>query len=620
MKNLFAFLFALSASLYSFSQELELPGITTTIHRAKNPELIVLDEDALSYFSCAEQALESAGFAFKKGNNELTFHGYWNSSIKVYINNVLVNDPNTGKFDFSTLDFATVKSIKVNPATVNGSVAIYITTVSCDFRKIHAGAELKTKSYLTSVNDSPAARAEFSVPLIFENGSSLFVHESFNVSHKKNHFGYRSLDATYKPDFSDSYSDYKKKYSGYERTLFNNSLFAEFATQKFPGASFGFSSYASCSDANCGKTGGAYFTEENQKDLWLVFALPVFLPFEKWNLKVLPSYKYSDLDYTKHARFSDLGNEYKVSNFSFQAESSVLDFLEFYALCSYDFSDEISSGKENVAYSHSLFSAFFSPSVKFEYFGWNFLLSLPLDYFEPSNTLSLLYSFCAERNLENFVFFFKASKNITNPVFQQLYYSGDGGIGNPDLKSESAYSFYTGLSYSQKFGFSLKPFLIFYKDKIGWVGDSSGSWSPDNWGSSVNWGADFYFSTKKLLGNLEFSASYTFCKAILTSGGSTDGNQIMYTPIHTFSLTEKYSFFDSFTWTNVFSYNSRKYTSNSNTIYVPDYFNLDTRLSWTGKKLYAQLLWQNVFDFQYVHVDGYPAPGASFTLSAGIKL
>ena len=159
MKNLFAFLFALSASLYSFSQELELPGITTTIHRAKNPELIVLDEDALSSFCCAEQALESAGFAFKKGNNELTFHGYWNSSIKVYINNVLVNDPNTGKFDFSTLDFATVKSIKVNPATVNGSVAIYITTVSCDFRKIHAGAELKSKSYLSSVNDSPAARA-----------------------------------------------------------------------------------------------------------------------------------------------------------------------------------------------------------------------------------------------------------------------------------------------------------------------------------------------------------------------------------------------------------------------------------------------------------------------------
>ncbi|MEE0353464.1 MAG: TonB-dependent receptor, partial [Treponema sp.] len=198
--------------------------------------------------------------------------------------------------------------------------------------------------------------------------------------------------------------------------------------------------------------------------------------------------------------------------------------------------------------------------------------------------------------------------------------SGDGGTGNPDLKSESAYSFYTGLLYSQKFEVSVKPFLIFYKDKIGWVSDTSGSWSPDNWGSSVNWGADFYFSTKELFGNLEFSASYTFCKAVLTSGGSTDGNQIMYTPVHTFSLTEKYSFFNDFIWTTVFSYNSKKYTSNSNILYVPDYFNLDTSLSWTGKKFYAQFLWQNVFDFQYVHVDGYPAPGTSFTLSAGIKL
>ena len=620
MKRFFVFLVIFSFSFSLCAQELELPGITTTVRRFKNPQLISLDETSISSFSSVEQALESAGLSFKKGNNELTFHGYWNSSIKVYINNVLVNDPNTGKFDFSTLDFDTVKSIKINPAATNGSVAIYITTVSCDFTNIPAGAELKTKSYLSSVNASPAARAEFSVPIIFENGSSLFVHESFNVSRKKNHFGYRSLDATYKPDFNDSYSGYNKKYSGYERTLFNNSLFAEFATQKFPGASFGFSSYASYSDANCGKTGGAYFTEETQKDLSLVFALPFFLPFENWNLKVLPSYKYSNIDYKKYARFSDLGNEYKVNNLSFQAESSAFDFLNFYTLCSYDFSDETSSGTVEKKHSHSLFSMFFSPSVKFSRWNWDFSFSLPADYFEPANELTLLYSFSAERKFHSTAFFFSASKNITNPVFQQLYYSGEGGSGNPDLKSETAYSFYTGLSYLQKIEASVKPFLIFYKDKIGWVSDSSGSWKPDNWGSSVNWGADFYFSTKELFGSLVLSASYTFCNAILTSGGRTDGNQIMYTPVHSFSLTENYSFFNDFTWTTVFSYNSKKYTTNSNTLYVSDYFNLDTGLSWARKKVYAQLLWQNVFDFQYAHVYGYPSPGTSITLSAGIKL
>lgn len=620
MKRFLVFLVICSFYFSLCAQELELPGITTTIRRSRSLQTVSLDETSLSSFSSVEQALESAGLSFKRGNNELTFHGYWNSSIKVYINNVLMNDPNTGKFDFSTLDFGTVKSIKINPAATNGSVAVYISTVSSDAGSVHACAELKTKSYLSSVNDSPSARAEFSVPLVFENGSSLLIHESFNVSRFENHFGYRSLDASYRPDFSASYTGYSKKYSGYERTLFNNSLLAEFSTQKFPGASFGLSSYASYSDANCGKTRGAYFTEENQKNLSLVFALPVFLPFSSWSLKLLPSYKYSDLDYKKHARFYDSGNDYKINNFSFQAESTALGFLDFYTLCSYDFSDETSSGAVEKKYSHSLFSVFFSPSVKFSRWNWDFSFSLPADYFEPANELSLLYSFSAEKKFQRLAFFFSASKNITNPVFQQLYYSGEGGSGNPDLKSESAYSFYTGISYLQEIEASVKPFLIFYKDKIGWVSGSGGSWIPDNWGSSVNWGADFYFSTRELFENFSVSAGYTFCRAALTSGGGTDGNQIMYTPVHSFSLTGKYSFFNSIELSAVFSYNSRKYTSNSNTLYVPDCFNLDVGVSWSGRKLYARLVWQNVFDFQYAHVDGYPSPGTSFTASAGIKL
>ncbi|MGN0728927.1 TonB-dependent receptor [Treponema sp.] len=614
------FLFFLFSLNFCFAQDLELPGIRTSIRRTQNSGGIFLDEKRLSDFSSAEQALEAVGFSFKKGNCELTFHGYWNSSIKVYINNVLMNDPNTGKFDFSTLDFKSIKSIKIDPASVYGSVSIYISTVSLDYSAFSVNAEIRSKSYADSLNDSPGASAEISFPLLLENGSALFFQDSFTAAEQKNHFGYRSKEAVYKPEFKDSYSGYNKKYSGYERILFNNSFFAEYSSQSFPGASFGFASYASFSDANCGKTGGYYFSEENQKDASVSFALPVFLPYENFSLKILPSYKHTSLEYSKKARFSSAEETCRLDSFSFQAESSALGFVNLYALASYDVSAEKNASAQAQRASHNLFTAFFSPGVNFSFCDWDFSVAVPLNYFEPASSVDVLFSFSAEKTGESSAVFFKAARNITNPVFQQLYYSGSGGKGNPDLKCETAWSFYTGASYFSSVEASVKPFLIFYQDKIGWKSDSSGVWTCENWGSSVNWGADFSVSTKNLLEPFVLCAGYTFCRAILTSGGNTDGNQIMLTPVHSASVSASWSFWKGFMLRTVFSYNSRKYLDNSNSLYIPDYYNLDASLSWSAEKIRLNVLWQNVFDFQYVHVDGYPSPGTSVELSAGFRL
>lgn len=220
------------------------------------------------------------------------------------------------------------------------------------------------------------------------------------------------------------------------------------------------------------------------------------------------------------------------------------------------------------------------------------------------------------RKIKDYNFSVTALKNVTNPVFQQLYYSGGGGKGNPELKPESSLHYIFCAEYSSVFYFSVKPYLIFYKDKIGWQNSSNGLLVPLNYGSSTNYGADVSFDSLDLFGAFNLGFNYTYCRARLTSDSTVDGNQIMYTPEHTFGLTAKLKF-DSFVWSNVFSFNSKKYTDNSNEYFVSEYFNLDTKLTWVHGKWETFVLWSNILDVQYTQIKEYPMPGTSVTL--GVK-
>lgn len=598
------------------SQDAKLPHIVTSVSRPERAAETVISGAELASFSSVPEALESAGFSFRGVNSELSFHGYWNASIKVYINNVLMNDPNTGTFDFDTLDIQTVRSVRIDPASSDGAVSVYISTFAADYGAPSARASASSKSYIGSFNDSFSAGAGFSFPLLFDSGSALFVQEDMSAVRSENSFGYRSREASYRPDLSDSYTKCAHTYTGYNQTLVNNSLLASYSSARFPGASFGFSSYISLSDQGCGSEGGYYFSDKNQQSISAAVSLPVFLPFEPFSLNILPSYAFSNLDYTEKGRFSFLENECTVRSCSIQLDAAARNFFRIYANASYGFSEETAKQSEHSeTASHSLFTCFASPSVQLEAGGCSISLAFPVSYFHPSRALSFLYSLTVSRSAGSLSFFAKASRSVTNPVFQQLYYSGDGGTGNPSLKPESAVSFCTGVSYSSMVKAEVKPFLIFYRDKISWTQDKEGSWSPENAGSSVNCGADVSFSTHELFSFFTLKAQYTLCRARLASGRNK-GNQIMLTPVHSLFVSAEVPLPLGFLWNASFRYASGKYTDNSNSSRVPDFFSLDTGLSWKAGCAALSLEWKNMLDFQYCHADGYPSPGTSLALKA----
>lgn len=613
MKKIFFFTINFLFFAGLFAQKFDLGQIVTVVSSPVKNE-IILTEKNLEDFNSTEDALESVGFSFKSANNEATFHGLWNSSVKVFVNGVLMNDANTGKFDFSSLDISSVKSIKVSAASSFGGVCVYISTFSADFEKNKFWIGGNSKSYLNNFNDAFSVAGGFSLPFLLKNGSSLFLQENFGISSKENRFGYNSTEASYKPKIDESYKKTKTFQKYRESFLTTNSFFAEYSDFRFPGATFGLNSYFSFLKENCGSK------DKKQKDFALNFALPVFLPFENFNLKILPSYKRTNLIYNE----GNFENRYFVNNFSLQSETSVFQFFKAESNISYDFSTSNNSN-ENLNKNHNLLTAFFSAGSEFNFLGFDFSFFLPVNFFAKSDfdfyEVDFLFNFLISKSFENFKISFQSVKSATNPVFQQLYYDGAGGIGNENLKSETAVSFYTGFLFSpQKLNglcFELKPFLIFYKDKIQWNYENS-LWRVENLGSSRNYGFDFCFSTGKLFSFFTLEANYTFCRAILASG-ENKGNQIMYTPVHSASSKLKIPFLKYFDFETDLTFNSEKATDNSNTTFIPETFFWNSSLSFEKGKFYIQFKWNNMLDFKYVLVDGYPSSGTSFEAKVKIK-
>jgi len=617
-------------SWFSFlsASDISLPHLFTYVDSYSDNGEIIISEEDLEKFSSTEEALESAGISFKESNKELTFHGFWNSSIKVYINDILMNDPNTGKFDFSSLDISSIRSIKINPVSTDGSVSVYIDTFYADYTKVRFSFGGYSKSFFSlhniSPNDAWRLHGGVSYPIVLKDGSSIIFQENFSGGYDANHYGYHSDQSSYKPGFDDSYEEWEKRYAGWERKLLNNSFLAVYSSSALPGATFGFSNFLSWNNQNCGRVGGYYYVYENENDLSSVFAFPVFIPAKDFRLKFLPSYKISNLEYRKDSFSTKVYTETLVQSISFSEEASFGKFFELNSRGNYDFCG-----------SNKLVSFYFEPVLSAGFYGLDFIFKLPVNLFWNSNGKSYRETPCFDllyfaEIRKNFIFkeqnklslFFNSSRNVTNPVFEQLYYNGGGGSGNPDLKTESAFSFYAGSEYKGKIAVALKPFLIFYKDKIGWT-SNNGNWYPQNMGSSVNYGFDFSFDTDSLFELFALKTSYTLCRASLTSNSQVYGNQIMYTPVHSLNLTGDFTPNDSVKFSLMYYFTSKKYESNDNTSFVPPQHYVDARFDYKIKKgnheVTLYLFWKNIYDFKYTEVSGYSGPGTSLTLGADYK-
>jgi outer membrane cobalamin receptor len=133
-----------------------------------------------------------------------------------------------------------------------------------------------------------------------------------------------------------------------------------------------------------------------------------------------------------------------------------------------------------------------------------------------------------------------AGSGRRNPTMNELFYSGEGGKGNPDLSGESSVSFDIGFGGTADLfgglGWDITWYGIWMRDRIQWLPTVNPRvWSPENIGRTRSTGWEIAGDWNVLPGTAEFRCNYSIIDA---RRGSLNGDgsirydyQLTYVPL-----------------------------------------------------------------------------------------
>lgn len=221
-----------------------------------------------------------------------------------------------------------------------------------------------------------------------------------------------------------------------------------------------------------------------------------------------------------------------------------------------------------------------------------------------------------------------------NPTFNDLYYTR---IGNRSLKPEYATQYNLGITLTKTgktFDYLTFTTDVYYnkiKDKILAIPNKDlFSWTMLNLGRVDIYGSDLGIKTQLPLTQLigvSFSGNYTFQKSVDVTDATSSvyGNQIPYTPEHTFSLNAG---FNGKNWAVFYNqiYSSGRYYLSENLpqYFVPGFMVSDLSVSHQLQNLKhpisASIELNNLFNQSYAFIRSFPMPGRSVRLSFQITI
>lgn len=222
------------------------------------------------------------------------------------------------------------------------------------------------------------------------------------------------------------------------------------------------------------------------------------------------------------------------------------------------------------------------------------------------------------------------SINYRIPTFNDLYWKGEGGVGNPNLKAEYSKNLDIGLNYFKYDVLKAKVTLYSYQvdNWIIWLPLSSDEWSPNNVKKVWSRGLDSHVEgalvrkgNLKLAYQLNYLWSVATNTEIFSSGNSSEQDrQLIYTPEHSGSAqigSQWHRFGSTLSW----NYTGKQYTDGQNkellSLNSYQVLNFSFSSSWKlNDHLNAStnLSVNNILDTQYENRRGYPMYGRNFSI------
>ena len=212
------------------------------------------------------------------------------------------------------------------------------------------------------------------------------------------------------------------------------------------------------------------------------------------------------------------------------------------------------------------------------------------------------------------------------PDFEELYWSGGGSFGNPDLKPEDGWGADMGaaLRLRELFSFDTVFFTQWTKDSIHWYSKNSGVWRPENVGEAIFFGLDnkLSFEIPVSLGSIKeltLSLSYQYLLSYLLSYGYDfySDKRIPYMPAHTIGASLDLPWKTGSLLISA-HYESLRYADISNITNLEPHFLLNASLNQKiGKLFTAFAALKNILNESYESFYDYPMPG--ITLILGVR-
>ena len=228
------------------------------------------------------------------------------------------------------------------------------------------------------------------------------------------------------------------------------------------------------------------------------------------------------------------------------------------------------------------------------------------------------------------------SRNYRFPSLNDLYFLPGG---NPDLRSESGWTYDSGVSFATgKQGiYSLSGsatwFESFIKDWIIWLPTTKGFFSPENIKDVHAYGIELKGNLDVALGRewqMGANATFSWTPSInegepRTPADRSVGKQLPYVPEYSSTVTGRLSW-RKWSFLYKWCYYSERYTMSSNDLSLtgklPPYFMSNISLERTVSLKWADLSLKgavnNLFNEEYLSVLSRPMPGINFEIFIGI--
>lgn len=524
--------------------------------------------------------LQSQGFLVMTtggtgSKSELSYKGYTGFCIKVYINGVLVNNSNTGEFDWNSIDLNSIESIEISevPELDETEFAGCVVRITTKFSEDRVKLEVSGGGYEKSALDTIKCRTYFAKS--FEKFS---YNCGIQFDHSKNEYERIDVLGTNKDNFSTAgifnfgwNSDISENIRIYGNNVFSYNKLKVFGTG---------SDYDTGIEEDISSRNNINFSYSNS-----ILTSDTAFSYNLGNVRYVNSYSSNQIDNTNFNRiafterfsgFCDL-----TCGLSYEWIPSVLSFNRF---------------QWNVGAGKKFYIGEFSIEPQLIGLFW---------HINQGGARVLPRLNMSWQGLDISLY-----RSCVLPTFNQLYWPDTGyAKGNPKLKPEDGWSAFVGFKRDD-FPIWANYTFSYYGNKIRWIGENT----PTNFGDAfynvITVGAELKLFEKHLI--ISGDGTYTSAKLCDT------GKQIMWVP-----KWQAHAGISARWWKMSasvdYSFTSYRYVSNINAFYYPAYHLLDATISYKpadSVELYLKAT--NLLDQRVPYHDNYYMPSRKITL--GVKL